>query len=138
MKEINKLEDLKGLEIEMVTGLEEGSESVVFTFTDGNTINMYHEQDCCEYVVINGICGDVSDLVGGLVVDFREDTSEGGDPPEGYSESWTWTFYNITTTKGSVNIRWLGESNGYYSESVTVSNPNKPKGDSYWNDKAIN
>lgn len=126
MKQVNNLEDLKGLEVESVRGLEEGSEEVVFTFTDGNVIEMYHEQDCCEFVVINDVCGDESDLLGGIVIDFREDTST-NNPPSEDCGSFTWTFYNISTTKGSVNIRWLGESNGWYSEAVTISNPNKAK-----------
>ena len=37
------------------------------------------------------------------------------------AESYTWTFYKIETNKGGLWVRWLGESNEYYSEEVNVT-----------------
>lgn len=108
---------LEGLTILDIEGVEKRSEEIDFTMSDGNVYRMYHEKDCCEYVELNDFEGDVDSLVGGVIVEFREDTNSEDDPPE-YSESFTWTFYNIRTTKGDLWLRWLGESNGCYSESV--------------------
>lgn len=119
-KGYRNLSDIIGKTFESVTGLAEGSDEIIFKFTDGTVYKMYHDQDCCESVQVDDVCGDLDDLIGGVVVDAREDTNS-EDPlhlDSKYLESFTWTFYNIQTTKGHVNIRWLGESNGYYSESV--------------------
>lgn len=65
--------------------------------------------------------GQLADLVGKpLLVVEEEVNPEGQGPPEReYVDSYTWTFYRLATEKGWVVIRWLGESNGYYSESVS-------------------
>lgn len=108
-----------------VDGLEKGSEHVRFTFSDGSVYIMEHRSDCCESVQVEDVCGDVADLQDATVINAREESN--ADVPDQvalergkkghYMESETWTFYIIQTNKGAVTIRWLGESNGYYSET---------------------
>jgi len=90
-------------------------DEIVFTRTDGRVFRMYHSQDCCESVYIKEIVGDVADLVGTPILEAYE---ESNSPEDVGSDSVTWTFYKIATVRGTVNISWYGESNGYYSESV--------------------
>lgn len=78
---------------------------------------LYHNQDCCESVVVEEIIGDIEDLEGWPLLIARED-HDADDPGTCQGESYTWTFYSFATFKGYVTIRFLGESNGYYSEEV--------------------
>lgn len=91
---------------------------IVFETTDGERYRMYHEQDCCESVRVEDIVGDLEDLVGSELLIAEEVDGESPADFEAY-ESYTWTFYKFATRKGYVDIRWLGQSNGYYSESVS-------------------
>lgn len=101
-----------------LSSINESGDEIVFETTDGERYRMYHEQDCCESVSIESIVGDLEDLVGSELLMAEE--VEGTSPVdfEAY-ESHTWTFYKFATLKGYVDIRWLGSSNGYYSESVS-------------------
>ena len=92
------------------------NDHIVFTLDNGDKYILVHEQDCCESVTIEDICGDMADLTG-LVI-FAEEVS-GETRGKHEDGTYTWTFYRIGTAKGDVTIRWYGTSNGYYSESVS-------------------
>lgn len=135
------IELLKGLILKKITGAEVGSQEIIFESNCGRSFKMYHYSDCCESVDLNDICGDINDLIGQIVLhaecvtncdeneqyhkDYLKETNQSE------LESFLWTFYKICTIEGCVTLRWLGESNGYYSESVDfeeVSNRHEEMG----------
>lgn len=91
---------------------------VALTFLDGTVALMDHAQDCCEQVTVEDINGDPTDLLGTPLLVCEERVSQ---DTSNVHESSTWTFYTLRTLRGSVDVRWLGVSNGYYSESVDVT-----------------
>lgn len=106
-------------------------EEIRFYATSGDKFAFYHSQDCCEYVRVEEIVGDVNDLIGHPILVAEQVSSEGAAAPEDKrDECHTWTFYRFATVKGTVVIRWLGESNGYYSESVDYTHTPPPTMDS--------
>lgn len=103
---------------EIIVTKDSGDDSIVINFEDGSSLEMYHEQDCCEEVWIEDIESNknIDDYKDAVVIDMYVTTAEN----TASSESGTFTFYNLNTSKGSINIRWNGESNGYYSEEVST------------------
>ena len=101
----------------------EGDHQITFRCTDGDVFVMEHNQDCCELVTIDDVIGDLSDLVGSPIVEASKESNKDlpGKEPDGWNDSYTWTFYKIGSQKGFVTIRWYGESNGYYSEEVSLN-----------------
>lgn len=133
-----KISDLP-IQGKTIIDIQRNGEELIFEVENGDKYKMYHSQSCCEHVSIEDINGDLSDLIGVPLILAQEvrnevfekefDSKFNIEPEYEYGskrdkygnykpESFTWTFYKFRTTKGSVDIRWFGESNGYYSESV--------------------
>ena len=126
--ELDFEKELVGKVLREIVGKEGGNE-MRFITVDGEEYLLYHDQDCCETVEILDICGDLDDLIGSPLLRAEVVSEENSENPEDvdmeeldeYQESYTWTFYKLATIKGSVTIRWYGQSNGYYSEEVSFA-----------------
>lgn len=108
---------LKGKTLKKVI-VDTGNDNIIFECTDNSKYRMFHNQSCCESVVIESIVGDLNDLIGNPILLAETRVSSELDEGQEYEESFTWTFYEIRNIKASCQIRWFGSSNGYYSESV--------------------
>ena len=102
--------------------INEDEDEITFTDSEGVKYLMYHDQDCCEEVNIEDICGDINNLLNTPIF-LAEEFINTGEVEDEYCEdySFTWTFYKLATLKGYVTIRWYGESNGHYSEVVDLA-----------------
>lgn len=114
------LKSITGKKIIDVIGLKPGSQHIYFYFDDNSNLTMFHEQDCCEYVTVDDIDGDESDLIDSTIISIELVTNRNTDFKDEYDDSCTWSFYKIKTTKGYVVIKWYGTSNGFYSETVDI------------------
>lgn len=119
-KSFKDVSDLVGLTLKSIENND--NVEIIFTTDQGRKFKMYHMQDCCESVYIESVVGDFADLIGTPITMAEEVSGPDIPPPEGCepygSDTYTWTFYKLATVKGYVDIRWYGESNGYYSERV--------------------
>jgi len=129
---------LHGRTLKSVT-VNAGKDRVLFVCEDGEAFVAYHMQACCEEVGIHDILGDVSSLIGSRITrtvenessnDWPEDVPDSREEDaEDFYYSFTWTTHRIETASGSVvTFRWLGKSNGAYSESVYFNRTHAPLG----------
>ena len=111
-RSITQFEQLQGMTITAVV-YKETSESLLIHLNT-HVLEMLHHQDCCETVYLADVVGSFEDLIGYPLLEVSEsivDIATAG-------MSSTASYYNFKTVKASVQLRWVGESNGYYSETV--------------------
>jgi hypothetical protein len=109
-----------------ITKFDNQNTDIFVETKEGRSFQFYHSQDCCESVGVHDIKGDLNNLIGTPILSVKEEINHDQNWPEDVSseevscdDSWTWTTFTFTTAKGVVIVRWLGSSNGYYSESVS-------------------
>lgn len=94
---------------------------LVFKTVDNVFYKLEHVSECYESVTIEDINGDLSDLVGSPIlvseVVTKDATKEYMNSKEEIFSA-TWSFYKFATIKGHVVVRFIGVSNGCYSELV--------------------
>lgn len=114
---VDKYAELEGKIVDSVVFLED-CQTLTITLSDESEWVMYHEQDCCENVWLESGLEDLASLVGQKLllvesvskVRYTEDALE--------DERVRWTYYKFATVKSSATLRWVGKSNGWYSEQV--------------------
>ena len=119
MSDVNFFE-LKDKTIKEINGLKKGGREVYIRTNDG-TYKLYHQQDCCEHVRVVKVIGNVNELIGEVI--FAEEDAGANEPDwynESFNDSHTWTKYVLKTENTSLEFWYLGESNGYYCESVSI------------------
>ena len=106
------VEQLKGMTITAVVYKEDDESLLIHLNT--HVLEMIHHQDCCETVYLADVVGSFEDLIGYPLLEVSETVVDISSE----DVSSTASYYNFKTLKSSVQLRWVGESNGYYSESV--------------------
>lgn len=117
MKDI-RIDTLVG-EVLTHVDIDEEHNQIQLTTESGRIVTLHHVQDCCEYVCIEDTNGDWLALVGKPLVESSEHVVSDFDGES--HESSTETTFTFKVDGATVINRWIGSSNGYYSEHVDIS-----------------
>ena len=104
---------------ETLAFVDASDECIMLTTVNNRKIIIHHSQDCCETVKVEDTQGNWHDLIGKVIIGASEEVLGKIDDESGYG-TYTKTTLTFKTSDATVISRWHGESNGYYSESVTI------------------
>lgn len=103
-----------------ITDIKNDNDDLTIVCSDGKEYSYYHSQDCCEHVRQIKIIGEIQDILDCPITLAEDDNPS--DPEwykEGYYDSHTWSVLILESEHGRVEFWYLGESNGYYGESMS-------------------
>ncbi len=99
--------------------IDREKDQILLTTRSGRNFLVYHKQDCCETVAISGQDGSFDKLIGKPIVEARDITVDTSEEAAGSSQTTTILVFRVDDQ--TVISRWIGDSNGYYSESVDIA-----------------
>lgn len=105
-----------------ITNIDVSDDQMIITLENGVKLIFMHYQDCCESVTIYDFKGDPHKLVGKKLVMVEDEVLNEIPEDVDYTpyDSFTWTNIKLVTNDETVVCRWIGESNGYYGEEVSI------------------
>jgi hypothetical protein len=98
--------------------IDDDEGKIMLTTESGRQFMIHHYQDCCEVVRMESTEGDWDALIGKVIEIATHEEEEG--PERQYSDHVTETTLTFKVDGATIISRWIGESNGYYSESVDI------------------
>ena len=98
--------------------IDREKDQILLTTRSGRNFLVYHKQNCCETVAISGQDGSFDKLIGKPIVEARDITVDTSEEAAGSSQTTTILVFRVDDQ--TVISRWIGDSNGYYSESVDI------------------
>lgn len=112
--------DLVELTGEILTAIDVDCDQnqILLTTRSGKQYLINHMQDCCERVEIVGQDGDFYSLIGKPILLANHEENKSGDRENGTTTTETRLIFRVDDA--TVVSRWIGTSNGYYSESVDI------------------
>jgi hypothetical protein len=122
--DINRLErsrvkfDVLVGEVLDAVDIDREKDQILLTTRSGRQFLIHHEQKCCETVEISGQDGSFDKLIGKPIVEARDNAV---DTSEEAADSQTTTTLVFRVDDHTVISQWVGDSNGYYSESVDIA-----------------
>jgi hypothetical protein len=100
--------ELKGQILNSITV----SDEQVNIITNKGKYFIHHIQDCCGSVCVDSHSGNAEDLFGHEITLAEEDSEDS------WQENGTVTQYVLEAGGHRFEVKWLGQSNGYYSEAT--------------------
>jgi hypothetical protein len=89
-----------------VIGLAYQDDEITLHTECGREFHLLQVDPYCNLISIESISGDPESLLGSPILRAEETTSN-EDPKDEGDASFTWTFYELATIKGSLTIKWI-------------------------------